>query len=167
MFIAVYTSFYWCSCVHPHMFICTIACVCLSLLMYLCKCNWTSADQTCYLTANTTCCILGCLFPGRGGLRECHIYNRHVADLWAKMFCVVCPSHNSHVCLLGSPYARWIFVLFCVFVKEQGEMGRQFHRSSTVARMSIKGWWSSSLHDSISLQARLMHYSINKQRWES
>lgn len=136
MCVAVCTYFYWCSCAHLHVDICAIACVCVCscLCIYACAFELVRMHRsiTCYLTANTTHCIFGCLLPGRGELRECHIYSGHVADLR-----VLCMSVKQHSCLPLRLYARWI--LFCVFVRERREMARQFQLVKYCGQEEHKG----------------------------
>lgn len=122
MCVVVCASLYKCLYKHLHVDICVIACAFPFLPMFLCMCNLN--NQTRYLTANT-CCIFGCLLPGRGKLRECHVYSRHFADFRAEMSCV-CLSNSINIGFLDCQYARWMFVLLCVFVREQKRNGEAF-----------------------------------------
>lgn len=107
----------------------------LILLVYLCMCICTSADPSCYLAANTTCCIFGCLLPGKGELRECHIYCQHVADLRVLWLL----SNNIYIFLLRCQCARWIFApLLCVCKRAARDMASQFQLVKYCGQLSMQ-----------------------------
>lgn len=74
-----------------------------------------SGDWLRYLTASTTCCIGYCLLPGRGKMRECHIYRQLSVWLRCSDYLLSCTS----ICFLVCPYAKWMFVLGLIIASDQ------------------------------------------------
>lgn len=101
---------------------CNSLCVCVFVFMYLRMCI-LSADWTRYLTANTTCCISGCLLPGKGRVEGVSHLQR--ACCWFSSKKVLCLSVKQHSYLPFGPPICWI-VLFCVFVREWKDATRHF-----------------------------------------
>ncbi len=140
--------------------------VCFCSCSYLCMCIWATADQMSYLTANTTCCIFGRLLPGRGKVKG--VSHLQQAFCLFKSWDVLCMSVKQHSYWPFRLSVCWMNICpLYVFVREQKEMPKHFQLIKYCDQDEHKGWWSSSLRDSIAPQACLMHYSINKQRWES